>query len=607
MCGISVLINKKNNSIKESDLKKINNVINHRGPDNEGYFLNKNVGLAHRRLSIIDLSEDANQPMKSGENILVFNGEIYNYLELKEELKSKDISFKTKSDSEVILKSYEYWGENCFERFNGMWAICIFDQENQKIIISRDRFGIKPLYSYENDEYIIYSSEIKQILAFTEKPIVANGNILLDYLTLGFENHTSETFYSDINIFLPSTYSTISLVDFKQDSYIYYDLKKNNLIGRKNDLIKKYKELLDRSIKYRLRSDVKVGACLSGGLDSSSIVALASKKYENSHPFIVFHVHTSEDERFSELKYVKKLIENLNVELIKIDVNSNDLKKYIDDTIRTQEEPFGSLSVVLQYILMKKAKSLNCKVLLDGQGGDETLLGYERYYPSQILTHNFLKIPYQIKKTIKNSKLNLINIIAYIFYFTSYRIKYLYVTKRTSFLRKSIKSQINKKIIKEHTHNYKNIYELQRMEIFKTQLPHLLRYEDKNSMNFSIETRLPLLDHDLVSFTYNIPFDLKIFNGWTKYILRNVMDKIMPKQITWRKNKIGFELPENDLYKLIRPQMLNEISSSKIINQIASINKIQKRFNRLDNRTKWRLYNIARWEKLNNIRSCEFK
>ena len=475
------------------------------------------------------------------------------------------------------------------------------------MIISRDRFGIKPLYFYEDNEILIFASEIKQIITQFNDKLTANGFVLLDYLAMGHENHRPETFFNKINRFPSSSITRINLNNFSRNFSKFYGLSKQiNIDKNKSDLISKYYSIFKKSVLLRLRSDVRVGACLSGGLDSSSIVAIASREYKNKEPFMLFHIHTSADDEYSELKYVKELIKDLNVELIKINVDNNLIKDFIEDTILTQEEPFGSPSVILQYILMKTANKYNCKVLLDGQGGDETLLGYERYFPSAIISAPFYEIPMILKNIVYKSRLSLKNIIYYLLYFTSKNIRLRYLLNRNNFLLPSLRNKINKKLIKESAKNYKNIKDLQRQELFSTQLPHLLRYEDKNSMKFSIETRLPFLDYNLVDYSVALPLKYKIRNGWTKYILRKSMNKLMPKNITWRKNKMGFELPERDLIASIGKSFRSDILDSKLLYQLCDMNKVKTSFDNLNKRTLWRMYNIAKWEKLFNVNKCTF-
>lgn len=384
MCGISGILSKNQDAVSIDLIEQTNDLIAHRGPDTFGYYFYKNLGLGHRRLAIIDLSEDGYQPMEYLDKyVLIFNGEIYNYIELKKNLSALGYVFKSKSDTEVILAAYDNWGMECVNHFNGMWAFAILDKEKDIVFICRDRFGVKPVYYCSTEDYFVFGSEIKQILPFFKKNVL-DESIMVDYLTMGLEDHLESTFFKGVKKLLPAHSITVSLLDGSSRINKYFDLHRDYNIQNLSESIASFKKVFLDAIKIRLRSDVKVGTCLSGGLDSSAIAHYASKMYfeQTGEKLMAFHVVTSEDSKYNEVDYVEELLKDLPVELIKINVGPDLVRENIDKVIRSQEEPFGSPSVVLQFLLMNKARELNCKVLLDGQGGDETLLGYERYYPS---------------------------------------------------------------------------------------------------------------------------------------------------------------------------------------------------------------------------------
>jgi len=281
MCGIAGIVNKDYLKVPLESLKSVTDVIKHRGPDGEGHFVNGHVGLGHRRLAIIDLSQAGHQPMEKNDMIITFNGEIYNYIELREELKAKGCVFNTKTDTEVIIEAYKLWGEDCVQRFNGMWAFDIYNIHAETIFCSRDRFGIKPFYYYENDSSFFFGSEIRQLLIQTENRTV-NKQILFDFLFLGYHHHTKNTFFEGI-LSLDPGHNLI--YDTKNCSFRitqYYQLKPIERFGRLSfdEALQEFKNTMDRAISLRLRSDVKVGTCLSGGMDSSYIAATASKPYK---------------------------------------------------------------------------------------------------------------------------------------------------------------------------------------------------------------------------------------------------------------------------------------------------------------------------------------
>jgi asparagine synthase (glutamine-hydrolysing) len=604
MCGISGIISKKGESIEPLLIKKLNDLISHRGPDSSGYFSYNNIAFGHQRLSIIDLSEDGNQPMSYNDNyVITYNGEIYNYMELRETLVGQGYTFLSMSDTEVILTAYDHWGKECVTHFNGMWAFALLDKRNDEIFISRDRFGVKPVYYYEDDYYFAFGSEIKQLLPLLPS-ITANEPVLIDYLVAGMEDHLDETFFKGIKKLPPSHSFIYCLADNTKTKTRYFDLVEIPDIQAKSESesIALYKDSFIKSIRLRLRSDVKVGTCLSGGLDSSSIAYYASKLYASDEKFLAFHVSTSNDPKYNELPFVQDLIKNLSIELVIIDGSKENVIRNINNVIKVQEEPFGSVSVVLQYLLMEKAKSMNCKVLLDGQGGDETLLGYERYYPSIFLSLKGSQKVRFLNNVIKKSKLNLTTLLGYIFYFTNSYLRIKILRRRNIFIKVKSFNLMNKEVYISMAKNYRNIFKLQRQELFSTQLPHLLRYEDKNSMFFSIETRLPFLDYRSVQIATSINPLLKIKNGWSKYILRQTINKEVPSKIVWRKNKIGFELPESEIIDSLELESKKLIDESALIDKIIHKNKLMSNFAYLDERTKWRLYNIVKWEEFFKVK-----
>ena len=286
MCGISVVISKNNQAVSPEILKKMNDKIIHRGPDDEGVYFNNSIGLGHRRLSIIDLSKQGHQPMEwSDQYVIVYNGEVYNYIEIRNELQKKGYQFKSKTDTEVVLAAYDYWGTECVQQFNGMWSFCIYDKRKNFLFLSRDRYGVKPLYYYTDQNYFYAFSEIKQILSIKTKPNV-NMNTLADCLILGYVEHTDNTFFEDIHSLTPAHNLIYNISSNTFSIHKYYTIKKDEMLSELSevDMIERYITEFDRSIEYRLRSDVKVGTCLSGGVDSSAIAAVAGKKYKIKNP-----------------------------------------------------------------------------------------------------------------------------------------------------------------------------------------------------------------------------------------------------------------------------------------------------------------------------------
>ncbi|WP_284643839.1 asparagine synthase (glutamine-hydrolyzing) [Paenibacillus silviterrae] len=604
MCGIAGIIDKKGNPVNEELIREITDIVIHRGPDGAGYYCFQNFAFGHRRLAILDLSADGHQPMhyQDNEYTITFNGEVYNYLELKKELKEFGYKFKSNSDTEVILASYCHWGTDCVNKFNGMWAFAIFDKKKQQIFCSRDRYGVKPFYYYNNDNQFIFGSEIKQLLTFLPSKKV-NKRILLDFLISNYSDHTEETFFQNIRK-LAAAHNLI--YDIKANSfkiYRYYSIEKitevENLSYESSE--KLYGEAFKKGIALRLRSDVKVGTCLSGGLDSSSVATVAAV-INNEKTDIPFSAITavSTQSNNDESGFAKIVADHSQMNWIKAEPTYEDFVNSLDHIVYSQEEPFGSPSLTMQYFVMKAAKDNGITVLLDGQGGDETLLGYEKYYAAYYATIFRKKGLLAALKAINdssrnNSKMNIKYIIMYLVGGLSSSLRYKFYSWRHRYL-KEFPTQIPQHI-KDFSKACLDEFELQELEIRSSNLPILLRYEDKNSMAHSIEARLPFLDYKTLGIALSLPGNVKIHEGWTKWILRKVMDKQMPGEIIWRKNKFGFEAPEEQWLKKHEGIMIEEIMQSRILDSISNKNKLQRLFNSLDKRTKWRLYSIALWEK----------
>lgn len=592
MCGFAGILSLDNKSIDAELLIKMADVVRHRGPDGEGAVLinsnfsnrglnpvefrtqhelrainqdlsDYNIGLAHRRLRIIDLSEKGHQPMSDENKFLwiVHNGEIFNFIEIRKELISKGYKFKSNTDTEVILYSYKEWGIDCLNKFNGMWAFAIWDSTKRVLFCSRDRFGIKPFYYYSDNSVFIFASEIKQILEYKKYQRKPNEKLIYDFLVIGLEDHTTETFFERIYQLKGGEFAILDYQTNKFRKEKFYDL--NNHQGKKrekSDYYEEFKNLFFDSVDIRLRSDVPVGSCLSGGLDSSSVVCTVSeifKNRRNSHRLETFTA-CWKNEKIDERKYAEEIVSFTDAKGNYIFPSSEELKKDLSKLIWHQEEPFNSLSIFAQWSVMKKAHERGIPVLLDGQGGDEVFLGYERYYAWFLMSlfkrFKFKRFIKEIMESSENSKLSLAEMFKYYIYFNFNRIRKFH-------LNNNAKKYMNINFIKnfdtlEQIRSFekvKNIFDLQKNEIQEIQLSHLLKYADRNAMAFAIESRLPFLDYRLVEFALSVPPEYKIRNGWTKNIIREGMKEIIPEQIRKRRNKIGFEVPQEKLLKSLLP------------------------------------------------------
>tara|TARA_R110002073_G_scaffold322276_2_gene498835 strand:+ start:16468 stop:18276 length:1809 start_codon:yes stop_codon:yes gene_type:complete len=600
MCGIAGIINLNNQVVDFKDIKIMTDLVNHRGPDGEGHYLRNNVAFGHRRLAILDLSEAGKQPMEiQNELSITFNGEIYNYLELKEELEKNGYEFSTKTDTEVVLKSYIFWGKNCVSKFNGMWSFAIHDIKNNIIFCSRDRFGIKPFHFFHNEKKFIFSSEIKQIIPFIGEKIKVNRQVLYDFLYLSYHHHSTETFFSGVESLAPGHNL---ILDLKTSTFIiekFYELNKITFDKKYtvDNFLKMFQKKFENSIKLRLRSDVNVGTCLSGGLDSSYVAKVASRNYTNTKNFTAITAK-SVDLKNDESLYAKRVVDEFKLNWEVTAPNKDDFDSVIEKVIEIQEEPFASPSIVMQYFVMKKAKDKGCIVMLDGQGGDETLLGYERYFIPYL---NSLKKPYIFLREFinlsKNSKLSISKLLSYFLYFSFKKIKNKRVLSKNDFILEENKKYFNEKLSSSFLSKSNNLFELQKKEIVELQLPKLLKYEDRSSMAHSIEARVPFLDHNLLEFSVSMPSNNKIFKGWSKYVLRKSLDENKMKDIAWRKNKFGFEAPSEKWMK-DRDKFVTFINNSSFMKNIVKKNYSYKN---IDINSLWKLYNIAKWAEIYKV------
>lgn len=589
MCGLVSLITFKNTTeVYKKLFSDAVKRISHRGPDYSSVTQYNKVLLGHNRLSIIDLHDNAAQPMDYGERYtIVFNGEIYNYKELREELISLGYSFSTQCDTEVLIASYSVWKEQCVQKFNGMWAFVIYDKQEDKVFVSRDRFGIKPLFYYQDQTVIVFASEIKALLPFVDK-VCVNFDVLAPYITRGIMDFSSMTFFKGIYRVMPATNGFINLKNnhISFSKYFSVDTKKD-----KNLTSNEVYTLFEDSIKLRLRSDVKVGACLSGGLDSSSIVALANEHY--AHDLTLIHAKSSLIQS-DESQYAQRVADYLNLKLHIVEPSNESFLAYLDDVFISQDEPFGSTSIFMQYLVMKKAKELGCKVMLDGQGADEIFLGYEHYLTYIYKEHKKLAC-FDEEKFFDELKL-----------FRISKEQILEAANRVNDFEKTWDIIVTQGTIREKYLDKDLFYELlkvvdsknfQTRELYNKSLQALLRYEDRDSMAFGVEARLPFMDYRLVEAVLNQPIDRKFEKGYLKYFLRKMIDKadVLPEDITWRYNKMGFEAPQALWIEQNRDMMLSTIHSSKIINEL---------FTHIDIRRDdflWKLFSIAKWEEVYNV------
>ena len=546
MCGISGYIDFKKNIDSDSIIKKMNTAIKHRGPDGEGSFTHKHTSIGHVRLSIIDLDKKSNQPMFSGDGNLAlsFNGEIYNYKALKTEL--SNYSFKTNSDSEVILAAYIKWGEKCLKKLNGMFSFVIYDKKKETLFGARDAFGIKPFYYHKSNDFFIFSSEIKGILSTEKIEAKLNKSTFYDFVAFNRTDHLEDTCFTGVKNLRPGCCININIRNKKNSIRQWH----SNYVENEHKLLFKevqeqLKKKLKNSVSLHLISDVEVGSALSGGIDSSTIVGLI-RKIDQDRTINVFSAVYDEKWERDEKIYVDEVVKEKKLSAHYVFPNGEDLLKDLEKLIYQQEEPFASASIFAGWSVYKKATEEKIKVLLNGQGADE-IFGYD-YMAAYYFKELFFKLKW-------------IKLFKELYFFIAKQASVNFTLKLFVFLLapKIVRNKmlnvssniINNKFFKDY-----NSFSKFNSEFFKSKglnesakkhlemkLHHLLRTEDKNSMMFGVEARVPFLEKELVEFVLKIPSCFKIKKGSIKHILKESAKSILPKLIYERNNKIGYETP----------------------------------------------------------------
>jgi asparagine synthase (glutamine-hydrolysing) len=577
MCGITGVFKFKGN-VNIGSLKTINDTLHHRGPDNGSVIAFDNIGLGHRRLSIIDLSERADQPMNCDNNrhIIVFNGEVYNFKEIKRILKSEGVNFNTNSDTEVVLKAYIHFGEDAFSMFNGMFALAIYDKLNKELILARDQFGIKPLYIYKDNNLLIFSSEKKAILKYNDTSFSLNKQALLEYTWFG-NPLGNNTFYNEIIELEPGSYLKVS--KNKLTKKRFFDINKIKEINiSEEEAIKKIKFLFEKSVKRHLISDVPVGVFLSGGIDSSAITAYASKHYKGT--IKTYSICFDYDKGVNELSLASKVAKKFGTNHTEVKITGDDLIDVLEALNMSHDEPFGDAANIPLYLITKKLKN-EIKVVLQGDGGDEFFGGYSRY--NTIKSKRKWKYLSFIPKIIEFTKTNNTKILRFQRFINAISQKNPYfrnallLTMESKFtnpirvFNKSIKNDLKDL---DPFKRYKDVYTKYSRKLddsqalFYTDSQIILKdtfFEkvDKSTMANSMEVRVPFLDKDLTEYVLSLPSSLKTKNGIQKYLFKKAMEDIVPNEILYG-SKRGFSVPYGFwLRTSLKDYFLSQISTKE--------------------------------------------
>lgn len=599
MCGIAALFSQKGHDNLSKMIAEMCSLVNHRGPDDEGFALfnfqspiatmaggqdtpsevyqaslqytpkqsihmmpagNFQVALGHRRLSILDLSPAGHQPLclEEGHLWITFNGEAYNYVEIRQELMALGINFKTHTDTEVVLKAYQQWGVKSFSKLNGMFAFVIYDSLKREMIAVRDRFGVKPLYYWKSPNGLIaFASEIKQFTVLPGWQASMNGQRVYDFLNWGSLDHTAETCFSGVKQLRGGEYVVFAFDNVKPEPKKWYELTPIHFDGDFNQASVRFKELLESSIQLRLRADVDIGSCLSGGLDSSSIVCLANGMLRKSQASVRQKTFSacSDVKLYDESDFIKSVVSSTGVEAHYTYPQLADVFNECSDIVWHQDEPFGSTSIYAQWLVFKKSKEQGVKVMLDGQGADEQLAGYHGFFGNHCYdlfkTWHWKKLFDEMKATKAMHSLNalpmLINkLVPHAIGQPLRRLMGLSATKP---------DWLNLNVLKAndvHPHcqrSNKSVLGQSIQQLSHTSVPMLLHWEDRDSMAHSVESRTPFLDYRLVEFTLGLASEYKISGGWTKRVLRESMKGILPEEIRTRIDKMAFATAEEEWLK----------------------------------------------------------
>jgi asparagine synthase (glutamine-hydrolysing) len=605
MCGLSALFDAGGSDLAPS-IRAMTNAVRHRGPDDEGFVLFANgkaplpaggpdtpndafaqalpylprertpptggrwhAALGHRRLSIVDLSPAGHQPMCSADGALwmIYNGEVYNHIELRAELEKEGVQLTTRSDTEVMLAAYQRWGEKCLERFNGMFTFLIVDWARRHLFAARDRFGVKPLYYWTSPQgQVAFASEIKQFTVLPGWRPVINGQRAYDFVNWGLFDHTAETLFAGVRQLRGGEYVSQPLGELRNGIWpqAWYRLAARTPQGSP---VRAYRELLEDSVRLRLRADVPVGSCLSGGLDSSSIVCVANQQLRAAGAETgqrTFSARSS-DPRLDEGGFIDAVVRRTGVANSQIEPPISELFATLPRMTWHQDEPFGSTSIYAQWHVFALAAKNGVKVMLDGQGADEQLGGYATFFSARFASlarqRRMATLVREMRAVRKRHRLPAHQLAAYVANLllpeslrqtlrslanrpTTLSAKWLDLSRLGAspadpFLACGAKAS--------------SVQELSVSQILHTSLPMLLHWEDRDSMAHSLEARVPFLDYRLVELSLGLPEEHKVACGVTKRVLREAMHDVLPEEVRNRMDKIGFATSEELWLRRDRP------------------------------------------------------
>lgn len=635
MCGIAgILLKEKSEFDLSQKIRSMSEIIKHRGPDGEGFMLANSesakpyfsnlifafekkdlnyipkenienaaktnfLAFAHRRLAIIDLSDMGHQPMcdTSSKTWIVFNGEIYNYLELREELKNLGATFISESDTEVILAAYNYWGTDCVNKFNGMWSFCIYDSEKKILFASRDRLGVKPFYYVNNGKVFSFASEQKAFIKSGLIPFEVNKKALHAYLVNDLLENEVSNFFEGVEELWPGTNLIYDIGKKQIQIKEYYNLKdhvtlKNDKLSEK-ELIEKIKITFENSVRLRLRSDVEVGTCLSGGIDSSALaVTIAEQTHKSLHCFTsVFRGQELNEEVFADA-----VAKKINAKHHKVEPTLEGFEKEVDDLIYSQDVPIWSTSTYAQYKVMELAKKNNIKVVLDGQGADELFAGYHHHFVAK--WNNQLSKGFYLKTLKEISASNKTIAGSHLFYVKE-RLKQKFHFHKKQFPTFFKEDFLKSSEIKNPVVYFNSINDQLIDDIYRSRLKSFLKCEDRCGMWHSVESRTPFSDDtELIDLLFSFDPDKKIQNGISKYLLREAVKDKLPYEIYSRYDKRGFETPMKEWITALKPKLISEIKEAQFDFVNYDAVKSWDTTNVFHYKLLFKLFVLSRWKRL---------
>jgi len=589
MCGIAGIYNVSGRPVDLQVLEAMTRIQAHRGPDGEGYVLldgrgqdkpiplqaagslarshRHSIGLGHRRLAIVDLSPLGHQPMATEDERcwVTYNGEIYNYVELRDELRGRGHRFRSASDTEVLLAAYREWGEACLEHFNGMFAFALWDAASGRLFCARDRLGEKPFYYHWDGERFLFASEIKGLLAAGLHPRPNQGAVFA-YLDGAFLDYSEETFFENIHQLSPAHWLSLEGEALTVGRYWHLSDDETDTIKTDGEAAGKFRDLFRDAVRLRLRSDVPIGTCLSGGLDSSSIVCVVNELLISSDAVTRRLIGERQktfsscfdDPAYDERLFIRPVLERTGAEPHYTFPDPKELAATVSHLVWQQDEPFGSTSIFAQWNVMRLASQRGVKVLLDGQGADELLAGYQSFFGAFLADLLAQGRGIALLRELRGYRrlhgpLSRYALAALAREFLPSSVAgYLRsrMTGSADWLATDFRRQWGKVTSSSETAAPRSrLRRLQQALLTGNGLRALLHYEDRNSMAFGVEARLPFLDHRLVEFLYGLDAGHKIRQGWTKAVLREAMEGILPDQVRWRRDKMGFVTPEDQWFR----------------------------------------------------------